>query len=136
MKLPMPEPQSHLPQGHQIDVNALAQKVFEELGQGIVSPIEDFVENLPPSKRNTPPADLAGTKYESTGLSAPGAVASSAKVHGVCIGADKLGHFFDLGFRYWRASKTPGVTTSRIEAAGSGSEMGVAGLAITGVYSK
>jgi hypothetical protein len=126
---------AHTPLGSPIDVKALADNVFERLGHGIISPIETFVESLPPSKRNSPPADLAGTKYSGTSLSFPLAVASSANVHGVCIGADKLGHFFDLGWRYWRASLAPGVTTAQIESAGRWSEIRVAGLGITGVYS-
>jgi len=123
------------PPGSPIDIKALAKNVYDRLGHGIVSPIEDFVEHLPPSKRKTPPGNLAGTKYSGTFLSAPGAVASAANVHGVCIGADKLGHFFDLGWRYWAASLMPGVTTARIESLGSGSEMTLAGLGLTGVYS-
>jgi Domain of unknown function (DUF4157) len=128
---------AHSPSGSPIDVKALATKVWELLGKDIISPIEKFVEDLPPSKRNSPPADLAGTKYSGIHpfLSAHDWVASSANVHGVCIGADKLGHFFDLGFRYWMASLVPGVTTARIESLGSGTEMTLAGLGITGVYS-
>ena len=126
---------AHSPPGSPIDVKALAKEVWERLGHGIISPIETFVEDLPPSQRNSPPVDLAGTKYSGTPLSFPLAVASSANVSGVCIGADKLGHFFDLGWRYWMASLVSGITTARIESLGSASEMTLAGLGITGVYS-
>jgi hypothetical protein len=53
----------------------------------------------------------------------------------VCIGADKLGHFFDLGFRYWKASKA-GATKDQIESQGRGTEMSIAGLGASGVYSQ
>jgi hypothetical protein len=121
-----------------IDIQVLATKVFEQLGQGIISPIEHFVEDLPPAKRNRPPGNLAGTKYQGAPFASPlvsfGFVAASANVHGLCIGADKLGHFFDLGWRYWKAS-TQGATPDQIERLGRGSEMTIAGLGATGVYS-
>src|SRR5271157_1107245 len=117
-------------------VEALAESVYKRLGEGAISPIENFVENLPPSKRNSPPADLAGTKYSGTFLSHFGhlAVASSANVHGVCIGADKLGHFFDVGHFYWKLSGL-GATTAQIESLGRGLEMTKQGLEISGVFS-
>ena len=121
-----------------IDIKILAQKVFERLGAGIISPIENFVENLPPAKRNRPPGDLAGTKYQGAKFAKSflsfGFVAASANVHGLCIGADKLGHFFDLGWRYWDALNK-GFTANQIESLGRGSEITIAGLGSTGVYS-
>jgi Domain of unknown function (DUF4157) len=119
-----------------LDTKKFAENVFNQLGLGIISPIESFVEHLPPSKRRTPPGSLAGTKYSGTPLALFGsrAVASAANVHSVCIGADKLGHFFDLGFRYWAAAGL-GATPAQIESLGRGSEMTVAGLALTGVFS-
>ena len=90
---------------------ALQEEVYKRLGQGAISPIEFFIEALPASKRNTPANDLAGTKYAGAAAAKPiyvvgrGAVASAVNVHGQCIGADKLGHFFDLGFLYWKADK-------------------------------
>ena len=127
---------AHSPPGSPIDVKALAEKVHKLLGENAISPIEDFVEALPASKRNSPAADLAGTKYAGTFLSPFGhyAVASSANVNNVCIGADKLGHFFDVGFLYWAASGL-GATTTDIESIGRGLEMTGQGLTISGVYS-
>ena len=49
-----------------LDTKKFAENVFDQLGGGIISPIEKFVEHLPPSKRSTPPASLAGTKYSGT----------------------------------------------------------------------
>jgi Domain of unknown function (DUF4157) len=127
---------AHSPPGSPIDVNALAEKVHKLLGDGAISPIEKVVEALPASKRNSPAADLAGTKYAGTFLSHFGhlAVASSANVNGVCIGADKLGHFFDVGFIYWQLSGLR-ATTPQIESIGRGLEMTKQGLGISGVFS-
>jgi hypothetical protein len=127
---------AHSPSGSPIDVKALANEVHKRLGEGAISPIENVVEALPASKRNSPAADLTGTKYSGTFLSHFGhlAVASSANVNGVCIGADKLGHFFDVGFRYWAALGL-GATPTDIESIGRGLEMTGQGLGVSGVYS-
>ena len=136
--------------GTPFSVPAFLQDVYMRLGQGIVSPIESFIEGLPASKRNLPPNNLAGTKY--SGVSAVNkaylaqqllgghVVGSSAKVHSVCIGADKLGHLFDLGFLYWVAISRFGITTAAAQGAGRASEIGGQGLGVgvavgTGVYS-
>ena len=86
----------------------LLDKVYQLLGAGVISPIEDFIEALPAAKRSTPAGDLSGTKYSGAGAAnrlyklqtfrgkSGNVVASAANVHGQCIGADKLGHFFDL----------------------------------------
>jgi hypothetical protein len=135
------ETAAHTPAGTPVNISALANNVFKKLGEGIISPIEDFVENLPASKRNSPPADLAGTKYSGAGAvkmvyrMPHGAVASAAKVHGLCIGADKLGHFFDLGFRYWLFNSARGLTAAELESGGRASEITIAGLGLTGVFS-
>ncbi len=132
---------THTAAGAPINVLALAQTVFKRLGDGIISPIESFVENLPPSKRKSPPSDLKGTKYSGAAAVksvyhfAHGVVASAAKVHDVCIGADKLGHFFDLGFRYWLFNRTRGLSPAEVESGGRASEITIAGLGLTGVYS-
>jgi hypothetical protein len=109
-----------------------------------VSPIEKFIEALPASKRNLPPNSLAGTKYSGVGsvnrfymlqtLGAAHVVGSSAKIHGVCVGADKLGHFFEEGFIDWKLSSA-GATTSDVKDVNAGLEIGIQGLASTGVFS-
>jgi hypothetical protein len=126
-------------------------KVRDNLGKGAVSPIEDFVESLPASKRKLP-GTLAGTKYAGAQsfntaysgqalVGAPKVVRSAAKVAGFCIGADKLGHFFSEGFFYF-VQAVGGASASDIEDIGRGLEIGVQGLGglaaaglTTGVFS-
>jgi hypothetical protein len=63
-------------------------------------------------------------------------VGSAAKVHGICVGADKLGHFFDLGYVYWFAGvNLPSFTTAEAQSAGRAMEIGLQGLGTTGVFS-
>jgi hypothetical protein len=62
-------------------------------------------------------------------------VGSTAKVHGICIGADKLGHFFEEGFGYFRIMTAGGGTSADAQNVGHGLEMGIQGLATTGVFS-
>ncbi|MGA2127230.1 MAG: DUF4157 domain-containing protein [Xanthobacteraceae bacterium] len=121
---------------------ALQEEVFKRLGEGIISPIEHFIEALPASKRNTPASDLAGTKYGGAAAANPvyllgtDAVASAVNVHGACIGADKLGHFFDVGYKYWAAdAMLHGMSTSQAREIGRALEISLQGLALTGVYS-
>jgi hypothetical protein len=114
-------------------------------GRSPVSPIEMFIEGLPASKRNLPPDSLVGTKYSGVEnvnkfyeLQTKGiahVVGSAAKIHGICVGADKLGHFFDQGFDYFDVASKPGSTAAGIENLGREMEMGVFGLGTTGVFS-
>lgn len=124
----------------------LSLHVMQRLGgRSPVSPIENFIEGLPASKRNLPPNSLAGTKYSGVenvnrfyALQTRGiahVVGSSAKIHGICVGADKLGHFFDQGFDYFEAASKPGSTASDIENLGHEMEKGEFGLGTTGVFS-
>src|SRR5262249_55499683 len=97
-------------------------------------------------KRKTPGAGLAGTKYSGTVLARFGslAVASAVNVKTNCIGADKLGHFFDVGFLYFSEDlRRGGMSTAEAQDIGRGLEIGPQGLAAvppfaggpTGVYS-
>lgn len=110
-----------------------------------VSPIETFIEALPASKRKLPSSSLSGTKYSGAGaanrfyhlqtLGLAHVVGSAAKVHGICIGADKLGHFFEEGFIFLAVKHTAGGSTAKAESTGRFLEIGVQGLASTGVFS-
>jgi len=124
----------------------LVLRVMQRLGgRSPISPIETFVEGLSATKRRIPPNDLSGTKYSGAGsanrfylaqaLGAAHVVGSSANIHGLCIGADKLGHFFDQGFDYWDAASKPGATPGTIDDLGKAMEGGVFGLGSTGVFS-
>ena len=128
------------PSGSPKFIKALAENVYSRLGKGVISPIESFIEKLGGAKINRPPMDLAGTKYSGVRnvnrkyYGGNAIVASSANIAGVCVGADKLGHFFDLGFRNWNAASS-GTTAEQIEKINRGTEIGEMGLGFTGVYS-
>jgi hypothetical protein len=133
--------------GTPISVPAFLEDVYKRLGKGIISPIETFVQGLPASKRNLPPDSLAGTKY--SGVEAVNqfylfqtqhladVVGPAAKVHGFCVGADKLGHLFDLGYLYWNAGFNfpSAFGTAEAQSTGRAMEIGKQGLAMTGVFS-
>ncbi len=121
--------------------------VMTRLGKGIVSPMEDFIEALPATKRKLPPNSLKSTKYEDVSavnrfymaqtMGMAHVVGSAAKIHGICVGADKLGHFFQEGYIYFQIATDPalGGTTAAAASAGRALEIGREGLAATGVYS-
>lgn len=128
-----------------LDVSDLLDDVKDRLGAGAVSPIEKAIESMPATKRSLPPSSLAGTKYAGVDsvnrfykLHTAGAahvVGSAAKVHGVCIGADKLGHFFQEGLAYYRKANEPGKTAADADEMGRAYEILDQGLKTTGVYS-
>jgi len=125
-------------------LGALLSGVHSRLGAGAVTPIEGFIEALPSTKRTTVGTSLAGTKYagveavnrfyllQTTGLAH--VVGVAAKIHGLCVGADKLGHFFGEGFEYARVL-VGGGTVADTESAGNALEIGLEGLGATGVFS-
>jgi hypothetical protein len=131
--------------GTPIDVPALLRGVMTRLGGGAISPIEQFIESLPASKRRLPPSSLAGTKYSGVGavnrfyylhtLGLVHVVGSAAKINGICVGADKLGHFFQEGYSYFSIATAPGGSTAKAESAGRALEIGIQGLGATGVFS-
>lgn len=124
----------------------LSLHVMQRLGgRSAISPIETFVENLPATKRRIPPNDLSGTKYSGAEnvnkfykfqtLGVAHVVGSVVKIHGLCIGADKLGHFFDQGYDYFSATPPSGSKTADTANIGRAMEIGQFGLAATGVFS-
>jgi hypothetical protein len=126
-------------------VPAFLSDVMTRIGLGAISPIESFVEGLPASKRNKAPNSLVGTKYEGVDavnrfyklqtLGSVHVVGAAAKIHGFCVGADKLGHFFEEGFTYFDLMSSAGASQATVEKVGRGFEIGKQGLAITGVFS-
>jgi len=128
--------------GKPMDVPAFLAEVNARLGAGAVSPIERFIDKLPASKRTTVPSSLSGTKY--AGVEAVNTlygmqrfshvVGAAAKVHSLCIGADKLGHFFNEGFQYFELASA-GSTVDETEGAGRMFEILIQGLGTTGVFS-
>jgi len=131
--------------GTPILTSLLLRGVNSRLGDGAVSPIEDFIEALPATQRRLPGSNLSGTKYSGAGsvnnfyhlqtLGVAHVVGSNALVNGICIGADKLGHFFNEGFTYFRVAHAPGRGPADAEATGGFLEIGIQGLTSTGVFS-
>jgi hypothetical protein len=151
-----------------IDPQKFFDHVFEKTaagGNSVVTPIEQYIEKLPPSKRFLPGSNLAGTRYASQPVlsmySAQGKpfyiVGPTIKIGELCVGADKLGHLFQQGKQYFDLKYQPIIealqkdpqsvqdpTTQSdllkqgVEAAksfGRGTEIDKAGLSTTGVYS-
>lgn len=131
--------------GSPIVASRLLRGVNRRLGAGAVSPIEDFIEALPATQRRLPGSTLTGTKYSGAGsvnnfyhlqtLGLAHVVGSNALVNGICIGADKLGHFFNEGFTYFQVAHSPGLTAADAEATGGFLEIDLQGLSTTGVFS-
>lgn len=125
------------------------QDVSKRLGGKLVGAIELFIQNMSAKKRKAPPQNLSGTKFSgvesvnrfflfhTNKLAA--VVGPSAKVKNICIGADKLGHFFGEGFTYFIIAKTSGGGTTGTDAAKSaGRFLEIStrqGLGVTGVFS-
>ena len=84
-------------------------------GNSVVTPIEQYIEKLPPSKRFLPGSNLAGTRYASqpalSMYSAQGKpfyiVGPTIKIGELCVGADKLGHLFQQGKQYFDLKYQP-----------------------------
>lgn len=138
--------------GTPISIPAFLKDVKARLGSGAISPIEKFIEALAATKRTIPPKSLSGTKYSGVDavnrfyklqtLGMAHVVGSSAKVAGICIGADKLGHFFGEGFLYFQITSPLGLglPTTDAQSAGRALEIGIQGLGVgaavgTGVFS-
>lgn len=114
-------------------------------GTTAVSPLEDYIDGLSARERISPPTDLRGTKFSGAetvnrfwNLHTMGSARVAGPVirlHGHCIGADKLGHFFQQGYDYFSMTRGGSYTVSQAESEGRGWEMRTHGLATTGVYS-
>lgn len=101
------------------------------------------------TKRTDPAQDLLNTKFKGVSgvnrfyllhtVGAAKVVGPAAKVNGLCVGADKFGHFFGEGFIYFTVAKGPGgraAGTARAESTGRFLEISdKQGLGVTGVYS-
>lgn len=129
-----------------LDLVKFLEDVAKRLGGFTpISPIETFIEGLPASKRKLPGSSLSGTKYSGAGaanrfyhlqtLGVAHVVGSAAQVHGICVGADKLGHFFEEGFLFLVEAHKPGGSVAAAESLGRSLEIGVQGLSSTGVFS-
>jgi hypothetical protein len=157
------------------DLTVFFDDVLQKTAGGsnaVVTPIEQYIEKLSPQKVYLPPNNLAGTRYASQpilsmysaqGKFYPGGdtiyiVGPTIKIRDLCVGADKVGHFFQQGKQYFDLKYGPIIEASHrdpqstqdpatqsrlleqgVEAAksfGRATEINKAGLATTGVYSK
>ncbi len=123
--------------------------VSSRLGGRFVGAIETFIQNMANTKRTDPAQDLSNTKFKGVSsvnrfyfLHTTGAakvVGPAAKVKGICVGADKFGHFFGEGFIYFEVAKASGggvAGTAAAENTGRFLEISNRqGLGVTGVFS-
>ncbi|QGZ42913.1 DUF4157 domain-containing protein [Pseudoduganella flava] len=119
--------------------------VAGRLGGKFMGSIEKFIKALPKTKRTDPAQDLSGTKfagvesvnrfYQLHTQGVVGVVGPAANVKSICMGADKLGHFFEEGFIYFQLARAGG-TKAQLESTGRYLEISAKqGLGVTGVYS-
>ncbi|CAG0995837.1 hypothetical protein GEOBC_02640 [Geobacteraceae bacterium] len=129
--------------GSPINVAGFLADVRERLASGIaVTPIESFIEALA-NKVFLPSSTLSGTKFSGVGAvnkfysvagGAGRVVGPTALIHGICVGADKLGHFFQQGYSYYEMKQDFG-SVAAAEGLGRSTEILTLGLMTTGVYS-
>lgn len=125
------------------DGPGVVDKVFDELGDVLLykpwlSKVEDWIERSLPAASPGHPGkkyvtDVNKTKYKGV-FNNQHALAPVILCNGVTMGADKVGHFFQLGYRYHAHRLAGGAAAAR--SMGQASERGVFGLGMTGVYSK
>ncbi len=100
--------------------------------------VEDWAAGLPSTKVSLPAQ--SATKYSGVNYRIwmnpffP-ILNPTMKVKGICIGSDKLGHFFQQGHDYYTEAHSAGGSVATAEALGQSTEASGFGLATTGVYS-
>jgi hypothetical protein len=127
------------------NTDKLIDETYDRLGAGRRShpgrtKIEDFLESkLTHGKQVRDPAQ-ANTKYQGMILGLWGiplirVLGATIKVDGICIGTDKLGHFFQQGHEYYEIARRQGKGDTAAAEYGISTEIGKFGLATTGVFS-
>lgn len=123
------------------------EAVSSRLGGRFVGAIETFIQNMATNKRTDPKKDLSNTKFKGVSnrfyllhtIGAAKVVGPAAMVNGICVGADKFGHFFGEGFTYFTVAKAAGggaAGTAAAESTGRFLEISdKQGLGVTGVFS-
>lgn len=103
------------------------------------SAIEDWASTLPSTKVNLPgqaSTKFAGVSYRIWSQTSFPILNPTMKVNDICIGSDKLGHFFQQGHDYFEiARRRSGGTVAQAEEFGERTEGGGFGLVTTGVFS-
>ncbi len=99
--------------------------------------IEGWADSLPASKAFLPAA--SATKYSGASYvlwATPFRILNpTMKVNDICIGSDKLGHFFQQGHDYYVRAHGAGGSVAAAVSFGQSTEEGGYGLGTTGVYS-
>lgn len=99
--------------------------------------IEDWVSaKLPATKQSLPAKSAtkyAGVTYGIWSQSTFPILNPTMKLSGICVGSDKLGHFFQQGWTYQQTQASSG--TAAAEEESERTEGGGYGLSTTGVYS-
>lgn len=85
-----------------------------------------------PTRASTKYANLRGVAW--SGFAAT--LGPSMLVAGHRIGLDKLGHFFQQGYEYYKVALAQGLTVAQLTQRGKNEEAGRYGLRSTGVYSR
>jgi hypothetical protein len=126
--------------GRPIDADIVIDEVFKELASDVSpgrSAIEIWAESLGSKKADLPLKSATKFKGVSFGLwllRFP-ILNPTMKVNGICIGSDKLGHFFQQGFQYFEIARRKSLGKAKAEEFGERTEGGGFGLATTGVFS-
>ena len=124
-----------------LDADRIAEEFHHRLGSGgpFKTELEKFIDHgLPVAARFNPP--LGHTIYRGVVLPIPGGLmvrAPTIKVFGYELGADKMGHFVQQGYEYYKIyRKTPGQEgVRRAVEHGMLEEHTIFGTAVSGVYS-
>lgn len=118
---------------------AVAQGVENDLGDNVETgrtAIEVWASTLPPKKQSLPvktSTKYAGVTYRLWSNPVFPILNPTMKIAGICVGSDKLGHFFQQGATFRRTEASS--TTPAAEEESERSEGGGFGLATTGVFS-
>jgi hypothetical protein len=100
--------------------------------------IEGWASSLPSTKAFQPAQSAtkyAGVSYRLWSNPLFPILNPTMKVNGICIGSDKLGHFFQQGHEYYLAAHASGGSVATAIAGGQRQEATGYGLTTTGVYS-
>jgi len=117
----------------------VALGVESDLGRNVQTgrtAIEVWASTLPPTKASLPA--MSATKYAGVTYSLWSQplfpiLNPTMKINGICVGSDKLGHFFQQGATFWKTAALSGSAAAEEES--ERSEGGGFGLTSTGVFS-
>jgi hypothetical protein len=115
--------------------------VFQSLGVNTSlgrTAIEDWAGRLGPGKVDQPAQSTtkyAGVSYRLWAQKTFPILNPTMRVNDICVGSDKLGHFFQQGHEYFEEAHRSGKGPADAEKMGRETEAGGFGLAATGVFS-